>query len=147
MNPNHFFTMPLEELAARVLDAGRIFAITVPTNQIAKDSHQYGQISRILKDLADDRTLRQSSEDDIKLLMSIFAVELENETLGFERDFEGHNDPDVGAVGTVYTHRIVTERGDLIETAMQQLALYRRMRATLLARLDAEALVDHAMRH
>ena len=145
MNPNLYFEMPLDELAARVIAAGRVLAEDMPATRIAKDANQHGQIRRILGDLAKDRTLSDRVEEGVKVLVSILSAELDNETLGHEQVFDGHNDPEIGAVGVVYTHRILSRRGERIGGELQRLADYQRMRTTLRARLDADWIADRPM--
>lgn len=145
MNPNLYFEMPLDELAARVIAAGRALAEDMPATRIVRDAHQHGQIRRILDDLAKDRTLCDRAEEGVKVLVSILSAELDNETLGYEQVFEGHNDPEIGAVGAVYTHRILSKRGELIGSELQRLADYQRMRSILRARLDADWIADRPM--
>jgi hypothetical protein len=51
MNPNQFFEMQLDELAARVIAGGRALAEDTQAIRIARDAQQHGQIRRILDDL------------------------------------------------------------------------------------------------
>jgi len=53
------------------------------------------------------------------VLISILSAELKNETLGYEQVFGGHNDPEIGAVGAVYMHRILSERGARISVELR----------------------------
>lgn len=145
MNPNLYFEIPLDELAARLIAAGRALAEDMLATQIAKDAHQHAQIRRILDDLAKDRRLSDRAEEGVKVLVSILSVELENETLGYEQEFEGHNDPELGAVGAVYTHRILSGRGERLKAELRRLADYQRMRSALRARLDADWIADRPM--
>lgn len=142
MNEHHLFSIPLEELAARVVFAGQGLSAALPVNQLAADARQDREIRSLLRHVAGDDATGTRARECLEMLTILLATELETETLGFSNHFDGRNDPHYGAVGAVYVQRILTERGELIRRWRTRLHGHLRMVRILGSRMTAEAAVN-----
>ncbi len=139
------YEMPLEELVARTINEIRHIATDLPVNEIAVDALEAGAIRRILDRLRADGGLRDRAEADLDTLFGILGRELDRETLGWHEEFDGRNDPEIGAVGPVRQVRTLTERGETIHGIERRLRSYRQLHDICTARLDAERMVFRRM--
>ncbi len=142
MNDTQLYAMPIEELAARTLVAGRALSDDLPVNLLAADACQHRQIRGLLNNTADDDPAGPRARPAVDRLVDILGAERETETLGYVHVFEGENDPEHGATGAVYRHRILTERGEAIEAWSNKLLYLARMMRILDARLCGERMIN-----
>ena len=139
------YEMPLEEIVARTIHGIRQIMADMPVNEIATDALEAGTIRRILDRLCADGGLRDRAEADLDTLFGILGRELDRETLGWQEEFDGRNDPEIGAVGPVRQVRTLTERGETIDGIGRRLRSCRQLHDICTARLDAERLVFRRM--
>ena len=139
---NIFYTLPLEELCARILEKIGNVAESATSAEVAGTSHNQHTIRRAMKSLSDDRLLQQEVCEENDLVISILDGELDQETQGFVPVFHGRNDPEEGAIGTVVDERVLTPRGDHIAQCLGDLRVLGVMLQVLEHRLAAERIVN-----
>lgn len=142
MNDIQLYVMPIEELAARTIVSCRALAEDLPVNFLLADAHQHRHIRGLLNDISGDDPAGPRALQSVDLLVAILRAERETETLGYEDVFEGENDPEYGAAGAVYRHRVLSERGEAIEAWSNKLLYLARMMRILDARLCGERVVN-----
>lgn len=142
MNDIQLYVMPIEELAARTIVACRALAEDLPVNLLSADAHQHHRICGLLNDISGDDPAGPRALQSVGLLADILRAERETETLGYEDVFEGENDPEYGATGAVYRHRVLSDRGEAIEVWSNKLLYLARMVRILDARLRGERMVN-----
>jgi hypothetical protein len=139
---NIFYTLPLEELCARILEKIGHVAKAATSAEVAGTSHNQHAIRRAMKSLSEDRLLRHEVCEAIDLVISILDGELDQETQEIVPIFHGRNDPEEGAIGTVVDERVLTPRGDHISECLGNLRVLRVMLQVLEHRLAAERIVN-----
>jgi hypothetical protein len=139
------YEMPLEETVARTIHEIRQIMADMPVNEIAVDALEAGMIRRIPNRLRADGGLRDCAEADLDTLFGILGRELDRETRGWHEEFDGRNDPEIGAVGSVRVVRTLTERGETIDGIGRRLRSNRQLHDLCTARLDAERMVFRRM--
>lgn len=95
-------------------------------------------IMRCLTDLEKGGLLHESVSGAIAALRDIISRELAGEHEGHRRFFDGHYDPELGAVGDVIDMPILTDRGDELDHVMGLLRDFENARNDALDRLRAE---------
>ncbi|ETX15688.1 hypothetical protein OCH239_13775 [Roseivivax halodurans JCM 10272] len=136
--------MPLEELFARALASARNLARDFPCNDVSVDAHEASSMRRTLEGLSHHAGLTASDDVDADLLMSVLARELDRETTGWSRIFDGWIDPDIGQIGTIKSVRVLTERGQMLERHARGIQEFAHVRSLCRARRDAEKLLLRA---
>lgn len=136
--------LPLEELFARAFAFARNFAKAFPCSDVAADVLEASSLRRTLEGLSHHAGLTATDDADTDLLMSVIARELDYETLGWNRIFDGWIDPDIGQIGTIKTVPVLTERGQMLEQHALRIREFAHVRSVCRARRDAEKFLFRA---
>ena len=133
----HFEHLSLEEFWTRTLqEIDRLHAQTERTEEELSATERNTLLQSIAR-LRHDGPLADGAEDLVSRIEALLVEAVDRETLGFRGVFDGHNDPDHGAVGIVRAVPILSEQGCVLEGMLQGLRMIAAMRALLSARVDA----------
>ena len=133
----HFEHLSLEEFWTRTLqEIDRLHAQTERTEEELSATERNTLLQSIAR-LRHDGPLADGAEDHVSRIEALLVEAVDRETLGFRGVFDGHNDPDHGAVGIVRAVPILSEQGCVLEGMLQGLRMIAAMRALLSARVDA----------
>ncbi len=136
-----YYQMPLDELCSLLIGMTRAFIENFPANEVAKNALECASLRRALDGMSANAGLSHRNDADIDILRGVLRRERERETLGTYLDFEGWNDPEIGAVGETREVRGLTDRGKMIDARYKSLRRIAHMRSVCRARLDAEKLL------
>jgi hypothetical protein len=82
----------------------------------------------------------------LHVIVEVTKRRLEEETLEIRSVFEGYNDPEIGAVGSIYEERVMTPSGKMVELFYARLLQLCYLQKVLSARIEAERIVNRKMR-
>ena len=106
----HFEHLSLEEFWTRTLqEIDRLHAQTERTEEELSATERNTLLQSIAR-LRHDGPLADGAEDHVSRIEALLVEAVDRETLGFRGVFDGHNDPDHGAVGIVRAVPILSER-------------------------------------
>lgn len=140
-NMQTYYRMPLEELCAQVIGMARGLINGFPLNEVSVDSRERGSLYRVLQNMRVYGGLNREDDTDVDVLTAVLQREIERETRGWQMVFDGHHDPEIGAVGESRAVRELTERGRIVDEQARSLRLFSRARAICRARMDAEKIL------
>jgi hypothetical protein len=146
MSKTHY-AIALEDLCAEIIVEGGQLADELRATDIASSSIGHGQFMRSIAFalLREDETATLASESPLHDLISFLENERESETLDIHSVFDGWHDPDGCAVGTVREERHLTARGSMICGYLDRLHILRQKRRILLARIQAERIINRKL--
>ncbi|MBY6200524.1 hypothetical protein KUV65_04060 [Maritalea mobilis] len=134
---HHIDDQNLETIVAAAHHRKRMFVDAVRLIAPGSAAEQ-STTMRCLTDLENGDLLRESVSGAIAALSDIISAELATERHGHRRVFDGHYDPELGAVGDVIDLPILTERGEELDRLMGLLRDFENARNYALDRLRAE---------
>ncbi len=82
----------------------------------------------------------------LDLIVKVAERRLEEETLEIRPAFDGYNDPEYGAIGSVYEERILTAKGEEVQVFYERLLGLCYLQQVLCARVEAERIINRKMR-
>ncbi|QPZ91211.1 hypothetical protein [Thioclava electrotropha] len=133
-----YYQMPLDELCSLLIGMTRSFIEHFPANEVAADAIERGSLRRTLEAMRARAGLSRRDDTDIELLSSVLDRERGCEVLGSFMVFDGHEDPDLGAIGEVREMVDLTDRGQAIDACVRSLRRIAHIRSICRARIDAE---------
>ena len=133
----HLEHLSLEEFWTRTLQ--EIDHVHAQAEQTERElsATERNALLQSLASLRHDGPLADSAEDHICRIETILADAVDRKTTGFRGVFDGHDDPDHGAVGTVRAVPVLSEQGHVLDDMLQDFRMIAAMRASLSARIDA----------
>lgn len=134
---HHIDDKDLDTITAAAHQSVRLFADAVRLTAPGSAAERSTTL-RCLTDLENGDLLRESVSGAIAALRDIISRELAEEYRGHRRVFDGHYDPELGAVGDVIDLPILTERGEELDRLMGLLRGFENARNYALDRLRAE---------
>jgi hypothetical protein len=78
-------------------------------------------------------------------VIRLLEEQFDAEPIDIFQTFDGYNDPDEGAVGSVLTHRIMSDRGEEIAIWLRRLRALQKMLQVAESRISAERLINRRM--
>lgn len=136
-----YYQIPLDELCSLLIGMTRGFIDHFPANEVAADALERGSLRRTLETMRACAGLSRRDDTDVDLLLAVLEREREREILGIFTVFDGHEDPDLGAIGEVREMVDLTERGQAIDACVRSLRRIAHIRSICRARIDGEKLL------
>jgi len=136
-----YYQMPLDELCSLLIGMTRGFIEHFPANEVSADAIERGSLRRTLEAMRASAGISRHDNTDIELLSAVLEREREREVLGTFTVFDGHEDPDLGAIGEVREMVDLTERGQAIDACLRSLRRIAHIRSICRARIYAEKLL------
>lgn len=133
----YFEHMSMEEFWTRTLQEIDHLYAQVEQADEELSATERNTLMQSLTSLRHDGPLSDSAEDHVGRIEAILIEAIGRETTGFRGVFDGHDDPDHGAVGTVRAVPVLSEQGYVLEDMLQDFRMIAAMRASLSARIDA----------
>lgn len=136
-----YYQMPLDELCSLLIGLTRAFIDHFPASEVASDALERGSLRRTLESMRACAGLSRRDDTDVDLLSAVLEREREREILCTFSVFDGHEDPDLGAIGEAREMVDLTERGQAIDACVRSLRRIAHIRSICRARIDAEKLL------
>ncbi len=142
---NTLYLMPIEELCARALQELREVSDDLRTADIASNAADRHMILRCFALLSDGNAIGTEGYMQLDPVIRLLEEQLDAEPIDIFHTFEGRHDPDEGAVGSIQTHRIMSDRCEEIATRLRRLRALRKMLQVAQARILAERQINRRM--
>lgn len=134
----NFKETPIEDLLAEVFRRGRQFADAAMAAHIGRNARESAFVTRCLSDVARGGLLEERVGGAIAALRDVIGAEIEAETLGYRRVFEGYHDAERGDIGTVHEVPVRSDRGEGLARVLELLYDLVLARHAALDRIRAE---------
>ena len=142
---NALYIMPIEELCARALQELKEVADDLPTGRIAPTASDQQMLLRSFALLSDGKAIVTDGYMQLDPVIRLLEEQFDAEPIDIFQTFDGRNDPEEGAVGSIITHRITSDRGYEIMDWLRRLRALRKMLQVAQARISAERLINRRM--
>lgn len=133
-----FKDTPLADLIAEALRRGRQFTDAANTAHIGTSARESAFVTRCLNDIAGVDLLEERSDGTLAALRDAIGTEVEAETLGHRRVFDGWHDAERGDIGTVLEVPLRSDRGEELARVRELLDDLVSARHAALDRIRAE---------
>jgi hypothetical protein len=140
-----FYTMALEELCAEIIVELQDLAAELRGADIASTTTKRNDLMRYLALVDAEGIFRNSVGASLPDIIGLLEVERDLETLGTRSVFDGWEDPEVGAVGTIREERILTDRGMMLSGYLERLGVLTGKNRILMARVEAERVINRKL--
>jgi hypothetical protein len=140
-----FYTMALEELCAEIIVELQDLAAELRGADIALTTTKRNDLMRYLALVDVEGIFRNSVGASLPDIIGLLEVERDLETLGTRSVFDGWEDPEVGAVGTIREERILTDRGMMLSGYVERLGVLTGKNRILMARVEAERVINRKL--
>ncbi|SUZ30839.1 hypothetical protein ROE7235_00568 [Roseibaca ekhonensis] len=137
--------MPIEELCARAIQELREVADGLRTADIAANATDRRMMLRSFALLSDGKAIGTDGYLQLDPVIRMLEEQFDAEPIDIFQTFDGHNDPEEGAVGTVVTHRIMSDLGEEIAIWLRRLRALCKMLQVAESRISAERLINRRM--
>ena len=142
---NTLYQMPIEELYARALQEIKEISRDRRIAGIATTATERHMVLRSFALLSDDKAIGTEGYMHLDPVIRLLEEQLEVEPIDTFETFEGRHDPEEGAVGSVLTHHIMSDRGEEISVWLRRLCALQEMLQIVQARIAAERLINRRM--
>ncbi|ANT62285.1 hypothetical protein AYJ57_17840 [Salipiger sp. CCB-MM3] len=133
----YFEHLSLEEFWTRTLQEVDHLYARVEQTEEGLSATKRNALLQSLASLRSDGPLAQGSEGHVSRIEALLLDVVDRETLGVRNVFDGHDDPDLGSIGTIRQVPILSEQGCALDGLLQSFLMICAMRALLTARVDA----------
>jgi len=140
-----FYTMALEELCAEIIVELQDLAAELRGADIASTAAKRNDLMRYLALVDVEGLFRNSVGASLPDIIGLLEVERDLETLGTRSVFDGWEDPEVGAVGSIREERILTDRGMMLSGYLERLGVLTGKNRILMARVEAERVINRKL--
>ena len=130
--------LSLEELWARVLLGLDVLHDAIQCSAAALSATDHNALSLALAALRKVGPLAPTSANHICGALGILEDAIAREILGHQNIFDGIHDPEIGAIGSVKSVPILSEKGADLDGHLRNFRTVLVMRDLLAARVDAE---------
>lgn len=133
-----FKDTPLEDLLAEALYRRRQFADAATAAHIGRNARESAFVTRCLNDVARGDLLEEHTDGTLAALRDALGAEVEAETLGHRRVFDGWHDLERGDIGRVREVPLRSDRGEQLAGLLGLLEDLVAARHAVLDRIRAE---------
>lgn len=133
----YFEHLSLEELWTRMLQAIDYLHAQTEQTETGLSATERNTLLQSLAILRSDGPLVDGAEGHMSRIEAVLRAALDRETLGVRNVFDGHDDPDLGSVGTIRQVSILSKQGRALDGLLQGYLMISAMRALIAARIDA----------
>lgn len=82
--------------------------------------------------------MAEGAEDQMERIEAVLRDAVDRETLGVRNVFDGHEDPDLGPIGTIRQIPVLSDKGRAVDRLLRDFLVISAMHALLMARVDAD---------
>lgn len=136
----------LEEICTKVLMEKDVLAALSKKTDVINTAADASQVARSFALIDGHAILGCEATRHLDLIVKVAERRLEEETLEIRPVFEGYNDPEFGAIGSVYEERILTAEGGEVQAFYERLLGLCYLQQVLSARVEAERIINRKMR-
>jgi len=136
----------LEEICTKVLMEKDYLAALSKNTDIINTAADASQVARSFALIDGHAIAGCKATHHLDVIIKVAERRLTEETLETRPVFDGYNDPDFGAVGSIYEERVLTAAGEHVEAFYEQLLQLCYLQQVLSARIEAERIINRKMR-
>lgn len=133
----YFEHLSLEELWTRMLQAIDHLHAQAEQTETGLSATERNTLLQSLSSLRGDGPLAGGAEGQMERIEAVLRDAVDRETLGVRNAFDGHDDPDLGSIGTIRQIPVLSDKGRAVDRLLRDFLMISAMRALLMARVDA----------
>ncbi|MFX0546772.1 hypothetical protein ACEWPL_014615 [Roseovarius sp. S1116L3] len=137
-----FYEISLEELCAKVILEKNRLLEEIQAPDVAGSSSDAAKIARSAALLNGEGLVADGGKRHLEIVDALLQRRLEEETLEMYPVFDGRNDEEEGAIGTVREERLLTVDGVKVDRCLRRMDMLCQMQRILCARVEAERVIN-----